>query len=131
MNIKRNIGNRIRHLRQLKNLSQMELAEKVGVSFQQIQKYESGKSEITLSRLNDIAEALNISPAEILSDEVLLPAKETSPQYERGDKKGKQDYRFSSTENEIISFLREIDDEEFNIRLKKLLEIVVNRYTRT
>jgi len=131
MNIKRNIGSRIRHLRQLKNLSQMELAEKVGVSFQQIQKYESGKSEITLSRLNDIAEALNISPAEILSDEALLPAKESSPQYERGDKKGKQDYRFSSTENEIISFLREIDDEEFNIRLKKLLEIVVNRYTRT
>jgi transcriptional regulator with XRE-family HTH domain len=37
----------------------MELAERVGISYQQIQKYEKGISEISIVRLSQIADALN------------------------------------------------------------------------
>ena len=57
---KRQIGSLIRILRKAAGLSQMKLAERVGVSYQQIQKYERGGSEISVSRLSQIAEALNI-----------------------------------------------------------------------
>jgi len=57
---KRDIGSLIRIMRKVAGLSQMKLAERVGVSYQQIQKYEKGGSEISVSRLSQIAEALSI-----------------------------------------------------------------------
>lgn len=59
-------GDMIRRTRKALHLSQMQLAEKVGVSYQQIQKYEKGISEITVSRLYQIAEALGSNPSSFL-----------------------------------------------------------------
>ena len=42
-------------------LSQEELGEKLGVSYQQVQKYENGKSELTVTRLQDMAIHLRTS----------------------------------------------------------------------
>ncbi len=42
----------------------MELAEKLGVSFQQIQKYEKGITRISVSRLKDISDALGVDISE-------------------------------------------------------------------
>jgi len=44
-----------------KGLSQSDLAKKVSLSFQQIQKYESGQSQISASKLHEIALALDTS----------------------------------------------------------------------
>lgn len=52
------IGQRIRERRRTVGLSQSALAEAVGVTFQQIQKYERGANRISFSRLVEIAEAL-------------------------------------------------------------------------
>ena len=52
---------KIRKLRMALGLSQMKLAEKIGVSFQQVQKYESGANKVSLEKLEKIAKALNIS----------------------------------------------------------------------
>lgn len=41
-------------------MTQQQLAEKVGIKFQQIQKYETGMNRISASRLWDIAEALSV-----------------------------------------------------------------------
>ncbi|CAD7770162.1 MAG: helix-turn-helix protein [Candidatus Methanoperedenaceae archaeon GB50] len=54
------IGARIRLFRKQKNLTQMQLAERVGVSFQQIQKYEKGRDRICVERLQQIARAMGI-----------------------------------------------------------------------
>lgn len=54
------VGSRIRLRREFVNLSQTQFSEKVGISFQQIQKYEMGKNRISASRLWDIAQVLNI-----------------------------------------------------------------------
>lgn len=57
------VGSRIRERRKQLKLSQSELADILGISYQQVQKYESGQTQITLSRLFQIARALNANPA--------------------------------------------------------------------
>ena len=52
------VGKRIRHRRWEIGMSQHDLAESVGVRFQQIQKYELGTNRVSASRLWDIAEAM-------------------------------------------------------------------------
>ena len=41
-------------------MTQQQLAEKVGIKFQQIQKYETGMNRVSASRLWDIAEAMTV-----------------------------------------------------------------------
>lgn len=56
------IGQRLRLRRKLLGMSQTDLAEKVGLTFQQVQKYERGANSTTSRRLYEFAAVLNISP---------------------------------------------------------------------
>ncbi|MBY6135182.1 helix-turn-helix domain-containing protein [Leisingera sp. XS_AS12] len=55
------VGKRIRHRRWLIGMTQQQLAEQVGIKFQQIQKYETGANRVSASRLWDIADTLDVS----------------------------------------------------------------------
>jgi transcriptional regulator with XRE-family HTH domain len=57
------IGARMREGRLVLKMSQTALGEKLGVSFQQIQKYEKGENRVSAARLFDICEALEVSLA--------------------------------------------------------------------
>ncbi len=57
-NIDLYVGSRLRHRRKLTGLTQQQLADRIGVRFQQIQKYESGTNRVSASRLYKISEAL-------------------------------------------------------------------------
>ena len=54
------VGKRIRHRRWMVGMTQQQLAEQVGIKFQQIQKYETGMNRVSASRLWDISEALSV-----------------------------------------------------------------------
>ncbi len=54
------VGKRVRHRRWMVGMTQQQLAERVGIKFQQIQKYETGMNRISASRLWDISEALGV-----------------------------------------------------------------------
>ncbi len=54
------VGKRVRHRRWLIGMTQQQLAEKVGIKFQQIQKYETGANRVSASRLWDIADTLEV-----------------------------------------------------------------------
>lgn len=54
------VGKRIRHRRWMNGTTQQQLAEKVGIKFQQIQKYETGMNRVSASRLWDIASVLGV-----------------------------------------------------------------------
>jgi len=54
------VGRRIRHRRWLVGMTQQQLAEKVGIKFQQIQKYETGANRVSASRLWDISDSLEV-----------------------------------------------------------------------
>jgi transcriptional regulator with XRE-family HTH domain len=55
------VGARIRARRVSLGLSQQQLAAKVGVTYQQLHKYEHGINRVSASRLQDIAQALGIT----------------------------------------------------------------------
>lgn len=57
------VGKRIRHRRWMVGMTQQQLADKVGIKFQQIQKYETGMNRVSASRLWDIADALGVGIA--------------------------------------------------------------------
>jgi len=54
------VGKRIRHRRWMNGTTQQQLAERVGIKFQQIQKYETGMNRVSASRLWDIGHALGV-----------------------------------------------------------------------
>ena len=54
------IGTRIRQRRLLLGLSQQKLAQRIGLAFQQVQKYETGASKVSPGRLIALSEALDV-----------------------------------------------------------------------
>ena len=54
------IGSRLRAQRLSHKLSQDELAQSLGISFQQVQKYESGANRISASRLKQVSDVLRV-----------------------------------------------------------------------
>ncbi len=54
------VGKRVRQRRWMIGMTQQQLAEQVGIKFQQIQKYETGMNRISASRLWDISKALDV-----------------------------------------------------------------------
>jgi transcriptional regulator with XRE-family HTH domain len=61
-------GARIRIRRRMMNLSQSDLAAALGVSFQQVQKYERGTNRVSLSMAVRIAKKLKMTVAEIVGE---------------------------------------------------------------
>jgi len=61
------LGMKIKLLRQQAGLSQEKLAEMVGVTFQQVQKYENGQTTLNILKLQHIAKALKVSASEFFS----------------------------------------------------------------
>lgn len=62
------IGPLIRQLRKGAGMSQMKLAEKMGVSYQQVQKYEKGVSKLNVPRLLQVSEIFSVHPTVFLGE---------------------------------------------------------------
>jgi transcriptional regulator with XRE-family HTH domain len=62
------LGSRIRLRRRELSYSQEQLAREVGITFQQVQKYEHGTNRVSFSRLVEIAHALHCSVVDIVGD---------------------------------------------------------------
>lgn len=65
-------GATIRQLREKRNLTQAELAEKIGVSSKTISKWETAKGLPDISLLQPLAQALNISVIELMNGEHII-----------------------------------------------------------
>ncbi|MEM6649921.1 MAG: helix-turn-helix transcriptional regulator [Pseudomonadota bacterium] len=61
------VGQNLRNARNLRGLTQKQLGETVGLTLQQIQKYENGSNRITVSRLYQFSEVLNVPVAQFFS----------------------------------------------------------------
>jgi transcriptional regulator with XRE-family HTH domain len=62
------VGSRIRSQRLVRRMSQTELGRRVGVTFQQVQKYEKGRNRVSASRLQRIADTLAVPVAFFFGD---------------------------------------------------------------
>lgn len=54
------VGHRVRVARQARNITQEALAHRLGITFQQVQKYEKGSNRLSASRLHQIALIMNV-----------------------------------------------------------------------
>lgn len=57
------VGRKLKQIRTLRRLSQTDVARKLNLSFQQIQKYEIGSNRIAASRLFELAQILEVPPS--------------------------------------------------------------------
>lgn len=65
--LKKTVGQKLQLLRLDKNLTQDQMSEKLNLSTSAYCKIEYGETDLTLTRLNKIAEVLNISPIELFN----------------------------------------------------------------
>jgi transcriptional regulator with XRE-family HTH domain len=86
------VGARIRLRRRMQGVSQEKLAEALGLTFQQVQKYERGANRVSASKLYEIAAALR-APVSYFFDGLADPASETG------------DRQFPSNEQTVHTFL--------------------------
>ena len=75
--VDRHVGFRIRDLRKRLRISQEKLAEELGLTFQQVQKYEKGANRVSASKLYEIARALK-TPVTYFFDGLADPTTEAA-----------------------------------------------------
>ena len=69
------VGSRVRLRRLMVGMSQEALADRLGVTFQQVQKYEKGTNRISASRLQAISDVFRVPPSFFFQDDdSALPA---------------------------------------------------------
>jgi transcriptional regulator with XRE-family HTH domain len=81
--IDKHVGSRVRLRRMMLNMSQTKLGDELGLTFQQVQKYEKGKNRISASKLLQSAHILQVPVTYFFEDAPGIPgapqAKATAP----------------------------------------------------
>ena len=111
------VGSRVRFRRMLLSMSQEKLGEKLGLTFQQIQKYEKGINRIGASRLFDLAQVLGV-PVQFFYEEA--PAADPSHQLAEG-------FAEKPPEGSIVEFLRSRDGLELNKAFVRIADAKARR----
>lgn len=91
-------GKVLRQIRVAKGFTQEKLAEKIYLSFQQLQKYEKGKSKMSIGMVSRIAKALEVDPSlffsfSVNSEENLKSETEVMSLYSKLNKKQKRVFK--------------------------------------
>jgi transcriptional regulator with XRE-family HTH domain len=111
------VGSRVRFRRMLLGMSQEKLGEKLGLTFQQVQKYEKGINRIGASRLFDLAQVLGVSVQFFYEEAPSADASQPAPEglSEKPD------------ENAIVEFLRSRDGLELNRAFVRISDVKARR----
>jgi transcriptional regulator with XRE-family HTH domain len=114
------LANALKLARARTGLSQVELARRVGITFQQIQKYERGANRVVFSRFIQLCEALETSPDAMLAEALRDDRVELGGQEDVGDREAFRLYRLahhvpSRTRQAVLDLMRAVsrrsDDE--------------------
>jgi transcriptional regulator with XRE-family HTH domain len=118
----RHVGARVRMRRMMLGMSQTNLGEAVGLTFQQIQKYEKGTNRIGASRLQHIAHILQV-PASFFFEGLPLPTETSSEE-------GAYIDHFLATSDglSLTKHFMRIKDPKTRRRIVDLVEHIATRY---
>lgn len=117
------VGSRVRLRRMLLSMSQEKLGSQMGLTFQQIQKYEKGTNRIGASRLHHIAQILEV-PVQFFFDDAPLAAGQTEGKGGMSEPKMENFlYEFISTRDglELIRAFVSIQDPKIRKRVVDLV----------
>lgn len=109
------IGELIRQLRKSSGMSQMQLADKIGVSYQQVQKYEKGVNRLSISRLKQISNALGVMVSVFLDEDEPVRAGEPRAAYTG----------LSTDEGRLLMLFRRLQSKKLKTGFVDMLEDVV------
>jgi transcriptional regulator with XRE-family HTH domain len=110
------LGKLIRQMRKASGMTQMKLAEKLGVTYQQVQKYEYGTSNLSLGRLAQLADVFGIRPVDFLGEAEQVEVKQDAPEYQ------------SLNEDEVLLVLlyRRLGSRQLRDQFVQMVENIVN-----
>ncbi len=118
---RRFIGTRIRDRRKELGLSQEKLAEAIGITYQQLQRYENGRGRLNTDRLQALSEVLDVPLSYLFED--------------KGSGKstiGEIDAMYlTQEEREFVEILRKIKDEESRKGLKVFMKLAAEKKKRS
>ncbi|CCM74140.1 helix-turn-helix domain-containing protein [Rhizobium mesoamericanum] len=108
------VGSRIRLRRTMLGMSQEKLGESLGITFQQIQKYEKGTNRVGASRLQNISSILNVPVSFFFED---------AP----GEQSGLSGMAEASSSNYVVDFLSSSEGLQLNRAFVKITDPKVRR----
>lgn len=125
--VDKKIGEKIKALRKAVGISQIELAERIGISFQQIQKYEKGTSRISVLRLQQIAKALGTNISSFFETENTEGKVSDHPlkKYPVPEKVLHSPLVLTEEEMVILKLYRKIKNKKVRETIRKLLKGVI------
>ncbi|MBB3976277.1 transcriptional regulator with XRE-family HTH domain [Rhizobium azooxidifex] len=109
------VGSRIRLRRTMLGMSQEKLGENLGITFQQIQKYEKGTNRVGASRLQNISSILNVPVSFFFED---------APGDNTGNQPGMAE---ASSSNYVVDFLSSSEGLQLNRSFVKISDPKVRR----
>ena len=110
------VGSRVRLRRTMAKLSQEKLGEALGVTFQQVQKYEKGTNRIGASRMQQIAETLNVPISFFFADAPGADNEQVSKGMEEAD-----------SANYVVDFLSTSEGIELNTAFVRIKSGAIRR----
>ncbi len=121
------VGARVRQRRTLLGMTQTGLGDALGLTFQQVQKYERGTNRVSSSRLYDLSRVLDVSIEHFFED--VPPAVATSPPAGRRDKAQeppsyKPDPMHKRETLELVRAYYKIEDADVRRRLRELTKVL-------
>jgi transcriptional regulator with XRE-family HTH domain len=110
------LGKLIRQMRKASGMTQMKLAEKLGVTYQQVQKYEYGTSNLSIGRLAQLADVFGIRPIDLVGEGGRAEARQDAPEYQ------------SLNEDEVLLVLlyRRLGSRKLRDQFVQMVENIVN-----
>ncbi len=122
------VGVRVRQRRVLLGMNQTKLGEALGMSFQQVQKYERATNRISASRLYDLARVLDVSIESFFED--MPPEVAASSQATKGRGRAKKLPSYEpdpKTKRETLELVRayyKIEDVNLRKRLREVFKVL-------
>jgi len=125
------VGSRVRLRRTLLGMSQEKLGEAIGLTFQQVQKYERGANRIGASRLFDLSRVLDVPVSfffdDMPADAAAAPVDDDSPAPDDGRSGGYEPDPMAKRETlELVRAYYRINDPSVRKRLFELTKAVAN-----
>lgn len=122
----KHVGARVRMRRMMLNMSQEKLGDALGLTFQQVQKYEKGANRIGASRLQQIAHILQVPVAFLFEGAPHIPGQQPSGFAEAPSPAYVSDFLATSDGLALTKAFMRIKDPKLRRRIVDLVEQIVS-----
>ncbi len=119
--VDRHVGSRVRMRRMMLNMSQEKLGDALGLTFQQVQKYEKGTNRIGASRLQQISQILQVPVAFFFEGQPNTTTHGAPPATYVND------FLATSEGLALVKAFQQISDTKLRRSIVNMVEAVVNR----